>query len=248
MLILSLLFIDNLTLRQTAQRSRRLRERSTCADAIFTYVPHNSRALPALHASYSERTTRRRKKKARAAFNDERPSSSIPLARQLYSEPFQAVSFGEMNIVCSFCKALHWAYERVKGSAESTPRFSHCCHGGKIQLEQLPHPPPELERLFNGSSSQSSPFKKRIRQYNAALAFTSFVTEETHEQPQGRGPPIWKTGYTIYHSASSLIPPTNERPTLRHILFPASFFLIWFSFLDMHSFIFKTLTTLSTFV
>jgi hypothetical protein len=129
-----------------------------------------------------------------------------PSARRPYTEPVQPVSFGPMNTTCSHCGAFHWLLEHVKNSLASAPQFSHCCHHGKVRPGILPHPPERLRELFTADTSEAKHFRNVIRQYNCALAFTSFSAKESNDNSQNHGPWVWKSGYTIYHRVGSLIP------------------------------------------
>jgi hypothetical protein len=143
----------------------------------------------------------------------------LPIARRHYTEPTNAVSFGRMNILCSHCAAHHWLDERVSGSSMSRPRFPHCCHHGTVLLERLRDPPEELKSLFTAQSSQAKEFRERIRQYNSALAFTSFATTERNDNSGGTGPWVWKTGYTIYHRAGTIFPNAINNPSYAQLYF-----------------------------
>jgi hypothetical protein len=123
-----------------------------------------------------------------------------------------------MDVVCEHCRALHWSFERLKESTEQEPKFSRCCHNGKVSLTKLPVPPEELLELLTGDSTDSRRFREQIRQYNCALAFTSFVAKETIPSAGG-GPWIWKTGYTIYHQLGTLRPEGANDPTYAQLYF-----------------------------
>jgi Helitron helicase-like domain at N-terminus len=123
-----------------------------------------------------------------------------------------------MNFVCQHCHALHWSFERLKDSSEVQPKFSRCCHNGTVSLPNLPEPPEELKNFFTGQSSNARRFREHIRQYNCALAFTSFTSKETIPSGGG-GPWIWKTGYTIYHQLGTLRPNANDDPTYAQLYF-----------------------------
>jgi hypothetical protein len=55
-------------------------------------------------------------------------------------------------------------------------------------------------------TSDAKHFHNAIRQYNSALAFTSFTAKETNDNSLNHRPWVWKSGYTIYHRVGSLIP------------------------------------------
>jgi hypothetical protein len=86
-------------------------------------------------------------------------------------------------------------------------------------MERLPDPPQDLQLLLTAPSPQAKEFREKIRQYNSALAFTSFTAREKNNNSGGRGPWIWKTGYTIYHRAGTLFPNAQEDPTYAQLYF-----------------------------
>lgn len=80
-----------------------------------------------------------------------------------------------MDIACVYCRALHWAVERVNSKSEQAPtefQFESCCKKGAVQLTAFQDSPPELEQLLQGDSSREKEFWENIRQYNTALVFT----------------------------------------------------------------------------
>jgi hypothetical protein len=126
-----------------------------------------------------------------------------------------------MNVTCRHCHAFHWLDERVKNSALSRPEYSRCCHHGKVSLGLLPLPPEKLRTLFTTEHSAGKQFREHIRQYNSALAFTSFTAKELHDNVNagGGGPWVWKTGYTIYHRVGSLFPTDPRNPLYAQLYF-----------------------------
>ena len=143
----------------------------------------------------------------------------LPVARRPYLEPENPLSFGPISIPCDICTALHWLDERIKASSKSSPRFAHCCHHGKVRLDPLPDPPDELKELFTAQSTQAKEFRENIRQYNSALAFTSFTAKEKQNNSNSAGPWVWKSGYTIYHRAGALFPDADESPRYTQLYF-----------------------------
>ena len=124
-----------------------------------------------------------------------------------------------MDTICIHCRAYHWLDERLKHSPISSPRFARCCHHGKVSLENLPDPPEELQALFTEQSTRGKEFRDSIRQYNSALAFTSFTSKEKEDVNAGGGGPwVWKSGYTIYHRAGSLLP-NGDNPKYAQLYF-----------------------------
>jgi Helitron helicase-like domain at N-terminus len=150
--------------------------------------------------------------------DDIRPTQ-LPVARRPYVEPVTPFSFGEMKVTCKVCSALHWMDKHIKGSSISSPRFSRHCHHGKVRLDPLPNPPDKLRSLFTTDSTEAKEFRENIRQYNSALAFTSFTAKEKHLNSGGGSPWVWKSGYTIYHRAGILFPDADSNPKYTQLYF-----------------------------
>lgn len=69
---------------------------------------------------------------------------------------------------CTFCDALHWPQE-----INDRGLYEKCCKGGDVQLEPFRPPPPYLRSLLTGQDPEGRDFRKNIRMYNNAFAFTS---------------------------------------------------------------------------
>lgn len=152
------------------------------------------------------------------AARDSNDVAQIPVARRPYVEAsITPATFGAMNILCSHCNALHWLAERTSSSV-TRPEFGVCCHHGQVRLDPLPPPPPELANLFMNTGLQGQEFREHIRQYNAALSFTSFNVNEQHIT-SGHGPWVFKMGYQLYHASGSLLPLDEQRPHYAQLFF-----------------------------
>lgn len=106
---------------------------------------------------------------------------------------------GELNIICDFCKAKHFALE-----LPSDKKFTNCCHKGKVKLIDDIEYPEEIKKLATGNSTESIEFRKNIRSYNNSLAFASFGASSY--KFLGKGPPVIKICGQIYHNTYSLHP------------------------------------------
>jgi hypothetical protein len=136
----------------------------------------------------------------------------LPLARQAYHEPARRHDSGSMNIACTDCRALHWTAERVRHNGGWG--FGMCCDHGMVQLDPLPEPPDELRQLLDGSDPDSKEFRDNIRQYNAALAFTSLGVEvDESVNRRGPGPYIFRIHGELCHRVGSLLPSAGHRPS-----------------------------------
>ena len=78
-----------------------------------------------------------------------------------------------MSVECTNCKALHWIAERTSGTTIAAKRFTACCNQGKVNLPQLTEPPEYLQYLLSSADTEAKIFRKNIRKYNSAWAFTS---------------------------------------------------------------------------
>jgi hypothetical protein len=83
------------------------------------------------------------------------------------------LDLGRMDIECRDCGALHWLAEKTFRSPKSAPMFSKCCKEGAVKLPPVKEPPPELKELFTSQEPDAVDFRKNIRSYNSAFAFTS---------------------------------------------------------------------------
>lgn len=134
---------------------------------------------------------------------------------------------GPMSEVCPSCRALHWWEERstYRHRGHNSTPYSLCCGKGSVDLRPLPPPPAELQDLFTSDSpgtylphlltdpAEARQFRKHIRFYNNAFAFTSMGTSRG-EDPivHTRGVPVFKIGGELYHRIGSLLPPEGTPP------------------------------------
>ncbi len=86
------------------------------------------------------------------------------------------LDLGRMDIECKECKALHWKAEGTDVSGADVKGdigFESCCKKGRVNLKPFAQPPEQLRYLFCSNDSPARRFRSRIRQYNAALTYTS---------------------------------------------------------------------------
>jgi hypothetical protein len=108
---------------------------------------------------------------------------------------------GPFSHECHSCHALHWIAEKKSSSTLRNPLFSECCRSGDVDLPLLDPLPHDLQILYDGRHRQASDFRRHIRLYNKALAFTS---TGGHRQLvgssfDGRDPPHYKIQGEIFH-------------------------------------------------
>ncbi|KAI0758479.1 hypothetical protein BC629DRAFT_1295872, partial [Irpex lacteus] len=140
------------------------------------------------------------------------PPSDVPLARRPYIDPPGRHDLGDMDVVCPNCGALHWSAERLTRSTVSRPVFGFCCNSGAVSLPPPEQPPFRLMHLFDAQTPQAKEFRKNIRQYNAALAFTSLGVSVDNHINNGNGPYVFRIHGELCHRIGSLLPVDGQQP------------------------------------
>ncbi len=107
---------------------------------------------------------------------------------------------------------IHWPEERVSGSSTVTPKFGVCCNHGKVVLPLLNEPPPALLFLFTSNNRQAVEFRENIRQYNAALAFTSMGVHEDKAINNGGSTYVYRINGELCHRIGALVPSEGQQP------------------------------------
>jgi hypothetical protein len=138
-----------------------------------------------------------------------------PVARlPIVEDKVPSHNLGRMNVVCLHCGAFHWMAERHSKSSNINPTFGQCCLRGQIQLPKLEELPQPLRTLFEDADDESAKeFRKNIRKYNAALAFTSVQANIDESLLQGGGGPyVWRLHGALYHMQGPLIQDPEHGP------------------------------------
>ncbi|PIA58920.1 hypothetical protein AQUCO_00400047v1 [Aquilegia coerulea] len=105
---------------------------------------------------------------------------------------------GKMDVICPSCSAYHWLDERLTKSTKKKSFFGMCCLQGKIKLPLLTPLPSAIKLLYEGRNSLARSFRKDIRSYNAANAFSSLGVSMDKRILKGRGP----TSFTIHANSN----------------------------------------------
>lgn len=126
---------------------------------------------------------------------------------------------GPMDRVCSCCQGLHWSDERLTSSSNRNPVFGSCCLKGKVNLPLLQDPPQRLRQFFECDSDQAKEFRRNIRRYNAAFAFTSVGTSNSNTHVAGNGPYVFKFHGELRHLSGSLLPTVGETAKYAQLYF-----------------------------
>ena len=120
---------------------------------------------------------------------------------------------GARDMKCDKCHALFWKEELMFLSNPRTqPKFFHCCKNGDIVLPAFTEPPQLLRDLYAGRHELSSEFHKNIRQYNAALAFTSIVYTPDRRLGPHAGNVAFQIHGELYHLQGPLHPRDHDQP------------------------------------
>jgi hypothetical protein len=147
----------------------------------------------------------------------------LPLARRPINERAANTLchyLGNMTVVCPKCNALHWMAERLSHSSNANPLFGGCCLSGKIRLPLLEDVPQTLRRLLESPDDDAKEFRKNIRTYNSALAFTSLgAIMDRSLLDQERGPYVFKLHGELRHNHGSLIPNEGQTPSYAQLYF-----------------------------
>ncbi|PBK74569.1 hypothetical protein ARMSODRAFT_855369, partial [Armillaria solidipes] len=116
-----------------------------------------------------------------------------------------------MEWICEHCSAPHWYDERLKSKSMTRPHFGMCCLQGQVKLPHLCPAPGILQNLLCGISSMSDTFMKNIRQYNAALAFTSVAVKVDEAVTNSSEPYSFRVSGELHHRMGSLLPAEGEQ-------------------------------------
>ena len=121
-----------------------------------------------------------------------------------------------MNIQCPNCHALHFISEKLTNSGVREPHFGICCLQGQVNLPVIHQWPCVLQDLFDDPQDRRQ-FKKKIRQYNNTLAFTSMGVDVDNQSIQGSGPRSFRIHGTLHHLMGALIPPDGHQPSFAQL-------------------------------
>jgi len=143
----------------------------------------------------------------------------IPKALQTSHSNLLCHDLGPRNIVCPECEAFHFKGEMLKSSTLRTPRFGMCCSEGDKILTRIVDPPEPLYRLLTSTELDAVLFRRNIRQYNAAFAFTSLGVK-LDDRLTGNSLCPFQIHGEIYHQIGTLEPELGKHPVYaQHYLY-----------------------------
>ena len=132
----------------------------------------------------------------------------LPLGCRPYTEPTARFSLGSMNVICPNCEAWHFDSEKLTSSTRTIKKFGLCCLQGKVTLPNLSDPPAQMLHLLR--HVDNAPFREKIRQYNAAFAFTSVGVKFDESVTRSSGPYAFKIHGALYHRTGALVPDQGQ--------------------------------------
>ncbi len=127
-----------------------------------------------------------------------------------------AHDLGPLTIECEFCEARHWISEMAIGTNQ---QFELCCKKGDVALDKLRVPPPFLRALLEGDDPRARSFRRNIRAYNSALAFTSVSYTKDARTDLSRGLHCFQIHGELFHYQGPLEPGPQQAPAFAQLFF-----------------------------
>jgi hypothetical protein len=117
--------------------------------------------------------------------------------------------------LCEFYAAFHFADEQVLPHR----KFPACCVLGDGQLDPLQATPIELRRLLESDCQRGRSFRKDIRKYNSALAFTSISYSKDERLSLRGGIQCFQIHRELFHLQGPLWTETGLTPAFAQLFF-----------------------------
>jgi hypothetical protein len=89
--------------------------------------------------------------------------------------------------------------ERKSPSTGANPHFTDCCLDGEVTLPLFGSLPQFLRQLLLNDSPDGRHFRKELRAYNSAFAFTSIDCTRTDRGAVGPGIQVFQIHGALYH-------------------------------------------------
>ncbi|KAG2197506.1 hypothetical protein INT47_007115 [Mucor saturninus] len=141
--------------------------------------------------------------------------------RGIYREDSTSDFFGRHNLQgmterCPYCHAMLFKEEQV-----TNQNFSFCCSNGKVKIDIVAMPTILMQKLLTGEHPSSTEFRKNIRMYNNAFAFTSFGADHEDEMFSGsnQGSFTFRIQGGTYHRSAPLTVGEGRKPVFAQVYF-----------------------------
>ena len=192
--------------RAAQEEQQRLAEREALAERMRQH-----RAAQEEQQRQAEREANARRDQQRRAVARRQLPSLAALRPALVLSGAQVVvadDVGAMDRPCAYCGALRWQEECA----------SLCCASGRVRLEPVPAPPPQLRHLWTADSVEARTFRQYSRHLNSALALSSLSAREV-PPPAGTGgyAPCVVIQGRVYHRLGPLEARPDQVPTFGQI-------------------------------
>ncbi|XP_021967368.1 uncharacterized protein LOC110862486 [Folsomia candida] len=189
-----------------AQRTSVVRLTETDEEAMKRKIQDNqrisSRRQLETPKERDERLEQLRTNRANASCRVLKMTARAAIIDNLEESIVELHNMGEMNVLCEFCNAKHFARERP-----TDKKFTVCCNKGKVKIQNFATYE-YIKRLLTGKDPDSKHFMEHIRSYNNAFAFASVGAQI--KAPPGYGPYCYRIHGQIYHRAGTLHPEEGE--------------------------------------
>ncbi|EGG07508.1 uncharacterized protein MELLADRAFT_62572 [Melampsora larici-populina 98AG31] len=132
-------------------------------------------------------------------------------------------NIGHCDAVCEDCKALHWPAERTKAlQGTKTHKYGPCCQGRKVMLPEhyFPQKPVTdvIKWLLTSADADAAGARRRIRDYNNALSFTSMEAKGQDRDVTGpKGVFTFRLNGRLHHRLGSALPVNKNNPCFAQI-------------------------------
>ena len=147
------------------------------------------------------------------------PSAILPLAFKDCFGDWEILDLGMIDVVCNSCHAWHWAAEKKSKGSRPPQLFESCCKKGSVWLPPWRDLPSYLQQLLRSDEPCAQWFRQQIRQYNAALTFTS-VNYGVDQRPSiQRGPTYFQIHGELFHLHGPLQALNNQSPQYAQLFF-----------------------------
>ncbi|XP_035713810.1 uncharacterized protein LOC118438127 [Folsomia candida] len=189
-----------------AQRISEVRLAETEQETIRRRIEDNKRnfARRQLETAIDreERLQQVRTNRANTSYRMLQMTVRLAIVDNLEESMVELHTMGEMNVLCEFCNAKHFANERP-----TDKKFTVCCNKGKVKIPTFATHE-YIKRLLIGQDPDSKNFMENIRSYNNAFAFASVGAQI--KAPPGYGPYCYRIHGQIYHRTGTLHPDDGE--------------------------------------
>jgi len=145
------------------------------------------------------------------------PSPYPPAGQPFIEANIKYNNLGMLAVICPYCHAFHFDYEKLRSSWVNHPKFGMCCLQGQIQLPSLQPLTGILYNYLTGDNYSSREFRNNIRQYNVVFAMTSVRVKIDKSVTRQSDPYCFKIQGELHYLTSALLSYSNHSPIYTQI-------------------------------